>query len=254
MRVTRVLAWCTLFGVVAGAGFTGGALALQREYKSGIIWPEPAVVTPGKADSDPPSDAIVLFDGKDLSKWNNGDRWQVQDGYAVVQKSDITTRDSFGDYQLHVEFATPEKVSGSGQGRGNSGVFLANRYEVQILDSYDNKTYFDGQCGSLYKQTPPMVNACRKPGEWQSYDILFTAPRFAADGKVLRPAFATVIHNGVVVQNHFELQGGTYYDRPASYEMHPEKQPIRLQNHGNPVKYRNIWIREIKPLEGKKPK
>jgi hypothetical protein len=228
----------------------------QKEYKSGIVWPEPAVVTPGKADSDPPSDATVLFDGKDLSQWNNGEKWKVMDGYAVVQGGDITTKDSFGDYQLHVEFATPEKVSGTGQGRGNSGVFLANRYEVQVLDSYDNKTYFDGQCGSLYKQTPPMVNACRKPGEWQSYDILFTAPRFdeqSKETKVLKPGYVTVIHNGVCVQNHFELQGGTYYDKPASYQKHPLKQPIRLQNHGNPVKYRNIWIREIKPLEGKKP-
>src|SRR5262245_51970104 len=240
----------TAFGVVAAVA------ALQPEYKSGIVWPEPKVVTPGKADSDPPSDAVVLFDGKDLSKWKGGENWEVKDGYAVVQKSDITTKDSFGDYQLHVEFATPEKVSGTGQGRGNSGVFLANRYEVQVLDSFDNKTYFDGQCASLYKQTPPMVNACRKPGEWQTYEIIFTAPRFdesSKEVKVLKPGYVTVIHNGVVVQNHFELQGGTYYDRPAAYEKHPVKQPIRLQNHGNPVKYRNIWLREIKPLEGKKP-
>ena len=210
-------------------------------------------MTPGKTDSEPPSDAIVLFDGEDLSKWQNGEKWEVKDGYAIVKGADITTKDSFGDYQLHVEFASPEKVSGRGQGRGNSGVYLALRYEVQILDSFENQTYFDGQCASLYKQSPPMVNVCRKPGEWQSYDIIFTAPRFAEDGKVLKPAYVTVIHNGVVVHNHFELQGGTYYDRPAAYEKHPEKQPIRLQNHGNPVKFRNIWLREIKPLEGKKP-
>jgi 3-keto-disaccharide hydrolase len=243
-------------GAVAAAliaGTVATCIALQKEYKSGIVWPEPAVVTPGKTDSEPPSDAVVLFDGKDLSKWENGDRWQVKDGHAIAQKSDINTKDSFGDYQLHLEFATPEKVSGNGQGRGNSGVYLANRYEVQILDSFQNKTYFDGQCASLYKQSPPMVNACRKPGEWQSYDIIFTAPHFADDGKVLKPAYVTVIHNGVVVHNHFELQGGTFYDRPAAYEKHPEKQPIRLQNHGNPVKFRNIWLREIKPLEGKKP-
>ncbi|HVL13826.1 MAG TPA: DUF1080 domain-containing protein [Gemmata sp.] len=238
-----VVAWTV--NACAGGG--------QKEYKSGIVWPEPKVVTPGKADSDPPSDAVVLFDGKDLSKWNGGEKWEVKDGYAVVRGGDVTTNDSFGDYQLHVEFATPEVVRGNGQGRGNSGVFLANRYEVQVLDSFENKTYFDGQCASLYKQTPPMVNVCRKPGEWQSYDILFTAPRFAEDGKVLRPAYVTVIHNGVAVHNHFELQGGTYYDRPAAYEKHPEKQPIRLQNHGDPVKFRNIWVREIKPLEGKKP-
>jgi hypothetical protein len=255
MSGNRVALWAGLVAIGGLVVWTVNACAGggQKEYKSGIVWPEPAVVTPGKVDSEPPSDAIVLFDGKDLSKWNNGDRWEVKDGYAVVQRSDITTKDSFGDYQLHVEFATPEKVSGSGQGRGNSGVFLANRYEVQILDSFGNKTYFDGQCASLYKQSPPMVNASRKPGEWQSYDIIFTAPRFAEDGKVLKPGYVTVVHNGVVVHNHFELQGGTFYDRPAAYEKHPEKQPIRLQNHGNPVKFRNIWVREIKPLEGKKP-
>lgn len=229
----------------------------QKEYKSGIVFPEPAVVTPGKSDHEPPSDAVVLFDGKDLSKWNGGDKWEIKDGYAVVKGGDITTKDSFGDYQLHVEFATPEVVRGNGQGRGNSGVFLANRYEVQVLDSFNNKTYFDGQCASLYKQTPPMVNACRKPGEWQSYDIIFTAPRFAEVKSnpvtVLKPGYVTVIHNGVCVQNHFELLGNTNYDKPPAYEAHPLKQPIRLQNHGDPVKYRNIWIREIKPLEGKKP-
>lgn len=247
-----------LLGIVVGTGIVAASIATcrgfqPREYKSGVVWPEPKVVTPGKTDSEPPSDAIVLFDGKDLSKWENGERWEVKDGYAVVKGADITTKDSFGDYQLHVEFASPEKVSGRGQGRGNSGVYLALRYEVQILDSFENQTYFDGQCASLYKQSPPMVNACRKPGEWQSYDIIFTAPRFADDGKVLKPAYVTVIHNGVVVHNHFELQGGTYYDKPAAYEKHSEKQPIRLQNHGNPVKFRNIWLREIKPLEGKKP-
>lgn len=233
----------------------GTVVALQ-EYKSGIVWPEPAVVTPGKAPGDAPSDATILFDGKDLSKWRGGEKWEIKDGYAVVKGGDVTTKDSFGDYQLHVEFATPEQVRGSGQGRGNSGVFLANRYEVQVLDSFDNKTYFDGQCGSLYKQTPPMVNACRKPGEWQTYDIVFTAPRFdeaSKEVKVLTPGYVTVIHNGVVVQNHFGLQGNTNFDRPAAYEKHPLKQPIRLQNHGDPVKYRNIWIREIKALEGKKP-
>lgn len=238
--------------VVAAA--VAAQLLAQKEYKSGVVWPEPKVVTPGEKPSDPPADAVVLFDGKDLSKWTNGEKWEVKDGYAVVQKANITTKDSFGpDYQLHVEFATPEKVSGSGQGRGNSGVYLANRYEVQILDSFDNKTYFDGQCAAIYKQTPPMVNACKKPGEWQTYDIIFESPRFAEDGKVLKPCYITVIHNGLVVHNHFELQGGTFYDRPASYAKHPERQPIQLQNHGNPVKYRNIWLREIKPIEGKKP-
>jgi Domain of Unknown Function (DUF1080) len=249
LAVVGVAAFAAALGASAFAAFAG----LQKEYKSGIEWPEPKVVTPGKTDSAPPSDAVVLFDGKDLSKWQSGENWEIKDGYAIVQKSDITTKDSFGDYQLHVEFATPEKVSGSGQGRGNSGVFLANRYEVQVLDSYDNKTYFDGQCASIYKQTPPMVNACRKPGEWQTYDIIFTTPRFAEDGKVAKPGYVTVIHNGIVVQNHFELLGNTFYERAPAYEKHPERQPIRLQNHGNPVKYRNIWVREVKPIEGKKP-
>ncbi len=251
----RAMLWAAIGGAaVAVCAMTVCAGGGQKEYKSGIEWPEPKVVTPGKTDAEPPSDAIVLFDGKDLSKWNNGDKWEIKDGYAIVQKSDITTKDSFGpEYQLHVEFATPEKVSGSSQGRGNSGVFLANRYEVQVLDSYDNKTYFDGQCASLYKQTPPMVNACRKPGEWQTYEIIFTSPQFAADGKVAKPGLVTVFQNGLVVQNHFELLGNTNYDKPPAYEKHPEKQPIRLQNHGNPVKYRNIWLREIKALEGKKP-
>jgi len=249
----RAVLWAAVGGaVVAGVAvaFAGG---LGQEFKSGVVWPEPKVVTPGKTDPEPPSDAVVLFDGKDLSQWNNGDKWEVKDGYATVQKSDILTKESFGDYQLHIEFATPEKVKGSGQGRGNSGIFLANRYEVQVLDSYENKTYFDGQCASLYKQGPPMVNACRKPGEWQSYDILFTAPRFAEDGKVSTPGFVTLFHNGIAVQNHFELKGNTNFDKAAAYQKHPEKGPIRLQNHGDPVRYRNIWLREIKTLEGKKP-
>jgi hypothetical protein len=251
----RELFW--MIGVIAVASMTIGVAAavarLKDEYKSGIVWPEPKVVTPGKTDSEPPSDAIVLFDGKDLSKWNKGENWEIKDGEATSRRSDITTKDSFGDCQLHVEFATPEKVSGSGQGRGNSGVYMMTKYEIQILDSYNNPTYFDGQCASIYKQTPPMVNACRKPGEWQSYDIVFNVPKFAEDGKIIKPAYATVIQNGILVQNHYELIGGTFYDQPAHYEKHAEKMPILLQFHGNPVKFRNIWIREIKQLEGKKP-
>ncbi len=242
-----------LAGVVGLAIGTAHLMA-QKEYKNGIVWPEPAVVVPGEKPGDPPADAIILFDGKTLEKWNNGEKWDVKDGVATVQKSDILTKDSFGpDYQLHIEFATPEKVSGSGQGRGNSGVFLANRYEVQVLDSFDNKTYFDGQCGSLYKQNPPMVNVSRKPGEWQTYDVIFNSPHFGEDGKVVKPGFVTLLHNGVVVQNHTELWGNTFYDRPAAYQKHPLKQPIRIQNHGNPVKYRNIWLREFAPLVGKRP-
>jgi hypothetical protein len=232
----------------AAAGF-----AVQQGWESGIVWPEPKVVAPGAAPGAPPADAVVLFDGKDLSKWRNGDKWEVKDGYAVVRNSDITTKDSFGDYQLHVEFATPEVVKGSGQGRGNSGVFLSNRYEVQVLDSFGNRTYFDGMCGALYKQMPPMVNASRGPGQWQTYDIVYEAPRFGDDKKLVRPGYVTLIHNGVVVQSHYELQGNTWFDRAPAYEPHPPKQPIRLQNHGDPVKYRNIWIREIAPVVGVKP-
>jgi hypothetical protein len=248
-----------IFTFAFGAAFATALLvvvhpldALQdREYKSGIIWPEPALVeTPPGA---PPSDAIVLFDGKDLSKWKNGENWEIKDGCAISRKKTISTKDPYGDCQIHLEFATPEKIEGKGQGRGNSGVYIMGRYEVQILDSWNNPTYFDGQCASLYKQMPPMVNASRKPGEWQTYDIAFEAPRFAEDGKVLRPAICTVFHNGVLVQNHFELQGRTSYDAPPKYTKHAEKLPLDLQFHGNPVKFRNIWLREIAPIVGKKP-
>jgi hypothetical protein len=252
MRRCVILVSPILLGIALLTAATTSALQV-REYKSGIIWPEPPVVTPGPTNTDPPSDAIVLFNGKDLSQWIGGEDWEIKDGYAIARKRGITTKQSFGDIQLHVEFATPEKIEGRGQGRGNSGIYLMQRYEVQILDSYNNPTYFDGQCAAIYKQQPPMVNACRKPGEWQTYDIIFTAPRFADDGKVLQPAYVTVIHNGICVHNHFELLGGTFYDRPPQYSKHPEKQPIHIQYHGNPVKFRNIWVRELKPIVGKKP-
>ena len=218
------------------------------EYKSGINWPEPKVVTPGTAGGAP-SDAIVLFDGKDLSKWKNGDKWIIADGEATAAKTGISTKDSFGDCQLHLEFASPAVVRGSGQGRGNSGVYIMGRYEVQILDSHENKTYFDGQCASLYKQHPPLVNACRKPGEWQTYDIIFEAPRFDAEKKLTRPAYVTVMQNGIIVQNHYELTGGTFYDRPAEYQPHGPKAPLDLQFHGDEVKFRNIWIRELVDIQ-----
>ncbi|HEX4589665.1 MAG TPA: DUF1080 domain-containing protein [Gemmataceae bacterium] len=218
----------------------------RKEWKSGIVWPEPKVIDPGSA-TVPPSDAVVLFDGADMSKWVGGEAWQVKDGYAISRKTSIHSKDTFGDCQIHVEFATPAQVKGSGQGRGNSGVYIMGRYEVQILDSYDNKTYFDGQCGAIYKQSPPMVNACRKPGEWQTYDILWEAPRFKGDGGVERPAYVTVLHNGVAIQNHTELLGSTAYDEPPQYHKHPDRAPIELQFHGNPVRFRNIWVREMKP-------
>jgi hypothetical protein len=216
----------------------------NKEYLSGKVWPKVPVITPGEGTA-PPSDAIVLFDGKDLSQWNGGDKWIVADGVATVKDTNITSKQSFGDCQIHVEWASPEKVSGKGQGRGNSGIYIQTRYEIQVLDSVDNETYPDGQAGSVYKQNPPLVNASRGPGQWQAYDIIFTAPRFEEDGKLKSPAYVTVIHNGVLVQNHFELPGGTFWNQPPEYNAHPLKQPLLLQNHGNPVRYRNIWIREL---------
>lgn len=240
----RVLFAIGLVFAIVGccASWTSG-----EEWVSGKIWEEPPIVTPGECGS-PPSDAIILFDGKDLSQWEGGENWKIENGYAIAQKTGITTKEQFGDCQLHLEFATPEVIEGSGQGRGNSGVYLMGRYEVQILDSYENKTYFDGQCGAIYKQHPPLVNASRKPGEWQTYDIIFTGPRFDEAGNLLKPAYVTVIHNGVVVQNHFEIEGSTAWHVPPKYEPHGEKGPIHLQFHGNPVRFRNIWIREIREL------
>lgn len=226
---------------------TGTCLAFVQEYESGIIWPESPVVTPGENNTAPPSDAIVLFDGKDLSAFNGGDKWEIEDGCAVVRGGGVTTKRAFGDCQLHVEFAAPD-------GRGNSGMYLMGRYELQFLDSYENKTYFDGQCGAVYKQQPPTVNACRKPGEWQTMDIIFTAPKFDDAGKVIKPAYVTVLHNGVVIHNHFELQGSTSYVEAPRYSTHPDKLPIHIEHQGYPLKFRNMWIREnIQPLVGKQP-
>ncbi len=220
-------------------------------YESGIVWEEPKLVTPGK-NGGPPSDAVVLFDGKDMSAWNGGEKWVIDKGEAVAS-SMVSTKRAFGDVQLHLEFATPKVVRGKGQGRGNNGVgFMGARYEVQVLDSWDNPTYFDGMCAALYKQRPPLVNASRRPGEWQTYDIVFEAPRFK-DGKLARPAYVTVLHNGVLVQNHVELLGDTPFDRPPSYKPHPEKLPLVLMYHGDPVRFRNIWAREIKELKGTRP-
>jgi len=225
--------------------------SIGQEYLSGIKWPEPPIITPGKTDADPPSDAVVLFDGKDLSAWEGGDQWKIEDGVAIVQGGDITTKQSFGDCQVHIEWSSPVPPTGESQGRGNSGVFLMDRYEVQILDSYENKTYFDGQASAIYKQSPPMVNVTRPPGEWNTFDIIWTAPKFKDDGSLQSPAYVTVLHNGVLTLNHFELEGVTPFNELPKYTAHGEA-PIHLQNHGNPVRYRNIWVREIKPLKGER--
>lgn len=233
-------------------GMAGGTLASlpAEEYLNGIKWEEPKIVTPGEQNNLPPSDAIVLFDGKDLSGWKNGENWAVKDGNAESGKGQITSKAEFGDCQVHIEWSAPTPAKGDGQGRGNSGLFLMGTYEIQILDSYDNKTYFDGQAGAIYKQTPPAANVNRPPGEWNTYDIYWTCPRFNEDGSLKSPAYITAVHNGVLILNHFELKGDTPFHRPPSYKKHADKGPISLQDHGNPVRFRNIWVREFQAAKG----
>jgi hypothetical protein len=219
--------------------------------------PLPPVINPGTPSTQespgrPPSDAVILFDGKDLSKWSHKDgspaKWKTENGYleTVPKSGYIYTREAFGDCQLHVEFAEPVPPQGESQGRGNSGVFLMGLYEIQVLDSYENKTYADGQAAAVYGQFPPLVNASRPPGQWQSYDIVFHGPRFDKAGKLVRPARATVLHNGVLAQDNVELSGPTAHGKRPPYEGHPEKLPLALQDHSNPIRFRNIWIRELK--------
>lgn len=252
-HLSRVLFSCLFSATLLVIGIAASAVKFD-EYLSGVVWPEPPVIDPGTATTAP-SDAIVLFDGTNLDAFENGEKWEIADGIATVKDSDIRTKQGFGDCQLHVEFATPAEVKGSGQGRGNSGIYLMEKYEVQVLDSFDNKTYFDGQCGAIYKQQPPTVNACRGPGQWQSYDIIFTAPRFNEDGTVKSPAYITAFQNGILIHNHVALKGGTFWDQPPHYEAHAERLPLLIQNHGNPVRYRNIWIRDhhLDALVGTKP-
>jgi len=220
--------------------------------------PLPPVVDPGSAGTSdqpgkPPSDAVVLFDGKDLAAWKSQKdggpaAWKVEKGYFEVAKGTggIETRQGFGDCQLHIEFMSPSPAVGEDQDRGNSGVFLMGRYEVQVLDSYNSVTYADGQAGALYGQSPPLVNASRPPGQWQSYDIVWEAPRFDKDGKLARPARATVFHNGLVVQHATVLTGPTAHKARPPYAAHADKLPIGLQDHSHPVRFRNVWVRELK--------
>jgi len=247
----------------AAAVVFSAALFAQTKPEETEVWePVPTVVTPGKISTDAPSDAIILFDGKGLDQWvsvndsTKAPSWKVVDGAFMVDKSggNIRTKRSFTNYQLHIEWRVPKNITGTGQGRGNSGLFLASTgpgddgYELQILDNYNNKTYVNGQAASIYKQTPPLVNPNRKPGEWQTYDIIWTAPRFNADGSLLSAARVTVIFNGVLVQNNTELQGPTKYIGKASYEKAHGACPIKLQAHGDksePLSFKNVWIREL---------
>ena len=215
--------------------------------------PRPPVVDPGpeRPPVPPPSDAIVLFDGKSLSQWQSQDgspaKWVVRDGYVEVAPGagPMLTKRGFGDVQLHIEWATPTPPRGEGQERGNSGVFLMSFYEIQVLDSYDNDTYPDGQAAAVYGQTPPLANASRPPGQWQSYNIVFHRPRFASDGSVRDSARVTVFHNGVLVQDNTIITGRTVHAARARYEPHADELPLLLQDHGNPIRYRDIWIREL---------
>jgi hypothetical protein len=225
------------------------------------VWtPVPRIVTPGRTDDAPPSDAIVLFDGRSLDQWvsvkdHGPAQWAVADGILTVNKGagNIETKRNFGSYQLHLEWRIPAGITGEGQARGNSGVFLASTgpgdagYELQVLDSYENNTYVNGQAASIYKQYPPLVNSMRKPGEWQTYDIIWTAPTFRDDGSVATPAYVTAFQTGVLVQNHVELKGETLYIGAPSYKRHGPA-PIKLQAHGDPsppISFRNIWVRDL---------
>jgi len=250
-------------GLLALSALAAAQQASRPSPQDTEVWaPVPPVVTPGAATGAPPSDAIVLFDGKNLNEWVSAQdhtpaRWFVRGGDMVVNKApgvgNIETRRRFRDYQLHIEWRIPADITGSGQLRGNSGVFLASTgpgdagYELQVLDSYRNSTYVNGMAGSLYKQSIPLVNAARPPGAWQSYDVIWTAPRFNTDGSLKSPAYATVFWNGVLVDDHFELKGQTLYIGKPFYKAYDEA-PIKLQAHGDPSKpisFRNIWVREL---------
>ena len=249
-RIVVVLLAVGLLGLAGCGRLTG-----QRDYEWGVhdmSRPRPVVVTPAAEAGAAPSDAVVLFGGQDLSQWAGPEAgqaagWLVRDGYMEVapETGSIQTKETFGDCQLHVEWATPAGVTGQGQSGTNSGIFFMGRYELQVLNSYGNQTYADGQAAALYGQYPPLVNASREAGQWQTYDVVFRRPWFDKDGAVERPARMTVFQNGVLVQDGAELLGATTHKKRAKYEAHGEDGPIVLQDHGDPVRYRNIWVRRI---------
>jgi len=261
IQVSRLLVSAALVSLTASLCAQAPAGAAKPKPEETEIWqPVPAVVTPGAAFAEPPSDAIVLFDGKNLDQWvsvrdKTPAKWTVANGAMTVSKGEgsIETRRGFKNYQLHIEWKIPATITGSGQARGNSGVFLASTglgddgYELQVLDSFQNPTYVNGMGGSIYKQSIPLVNPGRKPGEWQCYDVVWTAPLFNADGSLQSPAYVTVFYNGVLVQNHFQLKGQTLYVGQPFYKAYIAA-PIKLQAHGDksePISFRNIWVREI---------
>jgi hypothetical protein len=232
--------------------------SLVKESAKTEVWePVPKMVTPGKTSSDAPSDAVVLYDGKNTDSWvkekdKSAPGWKIdKDGALTVVKGsgNLMSKQAFGDCQLHIEWREPAAIAGASQTRGNSGIFFMGQYELQVLDSYNNPTYVNGQAGSIYKQHIPLVNASRKPGEWQTYDVIFTAPRFYSDGKLQSPAMITVLHNGVLVQNNVAIKGHTEWIGQPKYSKHGDKEPLVLQDHGldggNPMSYRNIWVREL---------
>ena len=259
-RLSQLLALAALVSI--STSLSAQQAAKPKPEDTEVWTPVPAIVTPGATAADPPSDAIVLFDGKNEDEWVSAQdhtpaRWIVSDGVLTVTKEkgvgNIETKRKFKDYQLHIEWRVPSNITGSGQARGNSGVFLASTgtgddgYELQVLDSYNNTTYVNGQAASIYKQSAPLVNPNRKPGEWQTYDIVWTAPRFNDDGSVKTHAYVTVLFNGVLVQNHFELKGQTLYIGKPFYKAY-DRAPIKLQAHGDksePLSFRNIWVREL---------
>jgi hypothetical protein len=261
-RTWNLMMFAAALVALAGGSMTYLAVAEEAAAAEGqqkwevhdMKRPKPPIITPGTFSTQDqpgkaPSDALVLFDGTDLSHWQaegGGDpTWNVKSGYMEAAKKGMETKDKFGDLQIHAEWSEPEDIKGESQGRGNSGIYIMGRYEVQVLDSYKNETYADGQAGALYGQYPPLVNAMRPPGQWNVYDIVFHRPHFNDDGSVAKPATVTVFHNGVLVQDHSELKGTTAHHSPGKYEKHPDKEPIHLQWHGNPVRFRNFWIRQL---------